>query len=140
MSNKRKRWANSDAGQAARMTNPAGFANVRAHAEAHLHALSAPSLGAALLTSGLSTRSRGATELFVHAGADADEDRPGDHWVTIDGHPVLIHEPQGKKNQRQSHTPPEAHDLMDDRDVEIHAFRLFEASGFGSAPTDIRCG
>jgi hypothetical protein len=31
-----KRWANSDAGQAARMTNPAGFANVRAHAEAHL--------------------------------------------------------------------------------------------------------
>jgi hypothetical protein len=34
-----KRWANSDAGQAARMTNPAGFANVRAHAEAHLHAM-----------------------------------------------------------------------------------------------------
>ena len=34
-----KRWANSDAGQAARMTNPAGFANVRAHAEAHLRAL-----------------------------------------------------------------------------------------------------
>ena len=30
-----KRWANSEAGQAARMTNPAGFANVRAHAEAH---------------------------------------------------------------------------------------------------------
>ena len=34
-----KRWANSDAGQAARMTNPAGFANVRAHAEAHLRAI-----------------------------------------------------------------------------------------------------
>ena len=34
-----KRWANSDAGQAARMTNPAGFANVRAHAEAHLRAM-----------------------------------------------------------------------------------------------------
>ncbi len=34
-----KRWANSEAGQAARMTNPAGFANVRAHAEAHLRAL-----------------------------------------------------------------------------------------------------
>jgi hypothetical protein len=34
-----KRWANSDAGQAARMTNPAGFANVRAHAQAHLRAL-----------------------------------------------------------------------------------------------------
>src|SRR6202048_4646332 len=43
-----KRWANSDAGQAARMTNPAGFANVRAHAEAHLRAMapaSAPNLG-----------------------------------------------------------------------------------------------
>jgi hypothetical protein len=35
-----KRWANSEAGQAARMTNPAGFANVRAHAEAHLQAAS----------------------------------------------------------------------------------------------------
>jgi hypothetical protein len=34
-----KRWANSDAGQAAKMTNPAGFANVRAHAEAHLRAM-----------------------------------------------------------------------------------------------------
>jgi hypothetical protein len=38
-----KRWANSDAGQAARMTNPAGFANVRAHAEAHLRVLRTPS-------------------------------------------------------------------------------------------------
>jgi hypothetical protein len=38
-----KRWANSDAGQAARMTNPAGFANVRAHAEAHLQAMTAAS-------------------------------------------------------------------------------------------------
>jgi hypothetical protein len=34
-----KRWANSEAGQSARLTNPAGFANVRAHAEAHLRAL-----------------------------------------------------------------------------------------------------
>jgi len=34
-----KRWANSEAGQSARMTNPAGFANVRAHAEAHLQAM-----------------------------------------------------------------------------------------------------
>ena len=34
-----KRWANSEAGQAARLTNPAGFANVRAHAEAHLRAM-----------------------------------------------------------------------------------------------------
>ena len=34
-----KRWANSEAGQSARLTNPAGFANVRAHAEAHLRAM-----------------------------------------------------------------------------------------------------
>jgi len=34
-----KRWANSEAGQSARMTNPAGFANVRAHTEAHLRAM-----------------------------------------------------------------------------------------------------
>jgi hypothetical protein len=34
-----KRWANSDSGQAAKVSNPAGFANVRAHAEAHLRAL-----------------------------------------------------------------------------------------------------
>jgi hypothetical protein len=38
-----KRWASSEAGQAAKMTNPAGFANVRAHAEAHLRAMSAAS-------------------------------------------------------------------------------------------------
>jgi hypothetical protein len=36
-----KRWANSEAGQSAKMTNPAGFANVRAHAEAHLRAMQA---------------------------------------------------------------------------------------------------
>ncbi|MGC1266944.1 MAG: hypothetical protein WA853_11720 [Candidatus Acidiferrum sp.] len=35
-----KRWANSEAGQAAKITNPAGFSNVRAHAEAHLRAMS----------------------------------------------------------------------------------------------------
>jgi hypothetical protein len=34
-----KRWANSEAGQSAKMTNPAGFANVRAHAEAHLRVM-----------------------------------------------------------------------------------------------------
>jgi len=39
-----KRWANSEAGQSARMTNPAGFANVRAHAEAHLRAMSQATL------------------------------------------------------------------------------------------------
>jgi hypothetical protein len=34
-----RRWASSDAGQVARMQNPAGFANVRAHAAAHQAAL-----------------------------------------------------------------------------------------------------
>ncbi len=34
-----KRWANSDAGQSAKLENPLGFANVRAHAAAHLAAL-----------------------------------------------------------------------------------------------------
>jgi hypothetical protein len=34
-----KRWANSEAGQSAKMTNPTGFANVRAHAEAHLRVM-----------------------------------------------------------------------------------------------------
>jgi hypothetical protein len=42
-----KRWASSEAGQAARMTNPAGFANVRAHAEAHLRALAHAAVPAA---------------------------------------------------------------------------------------------
>src|SRR5258708_252902 len=35
-----RRWANSDAGQIAHVENPTGFANVRAHAEAHLRAIS----------------------------------------------------------------------------------------------------
>jgi hypothetical protein len=34
-----RRWANSDAGQIARLENPVGFANVRAHAKAHLRAI-----------------------------------------------------------------------------------------------------
>jgi hypothetical protein len=50
-----KRWANSEAGQAARMTNPAGFANVRAHAEAHLRAMSV-SLSSGAPTNASSTR------------------------------------------------------------------------------------
>lgn len=40
-----KRWASSEAGQAARLTNPAGFANVRAHAQAHLRAMGSTVLG-----------------------------------------------------------------------------------------------
>ena len=46
-----KRWANSDAGQAARMTNPTGFANVRAHAEAHLRVMQATQVGQAVMSS-----------------------------------------------------------------------------------------
>ncbi len=41
-----KRWANSEAGQSAKMVNPAGFANVRAHAEAHLRVLQASQIAA----------------------------------------------------------------------------------------------
>jgi hypothetical protein len=47
-----KRWANSEAGQAARMTNPTGFANVRAHAEAHLRAMSLAAGTAAVANAG----------------------------------------------------------------------------------------
>jgi hypothetical protein len=56
-----KRWANSDAGQAAHMTNPAGFANVRAHAEAHLRAMQQLAL----------------TQQLANAGAAAPSAAPG---------------------------------------------------------------
>jgi hypothetical protein len=45
-----KRWANSDGGQAARLTNPTGFANVRAHAEAHLRIMQATQIGQAAMS------------------------------------------------------------------------------------------
>ncbi|HUL16944.1 MAG TPA: hypothetical protein VLV88_13180 [Terriglobales bacterium] len=51
-----KRWANSEAGQAARMTNPAGFANVRAHAEAHLRALARAAVPPAPAAAGSATK------------------------------------------------------------------------------------
>jgi hypothetical protein len=50
-----RRWANSDAGQIARVENPAGFANVRAHAEAHLRAI-----GLAYVASGTANVAAGA--------------------------------------------------------------------------------
>jgi hypothetical protein len=58
-----KRWANSEAGQSAKMTNPAGFANVRAHTEAHLRAMSlAANAGAgANSTSGTTSSAPSAT-------------------------------------------------------------------------------
>jgi hypothetical protein len=43
-----RRWASSETGQAARMENPLGFANVRAHAAAHERALVAQQQSAAL--------------------------------------------------------------------------------------------
>jgi hypothetical protein len=97
-----KRWANSDAGQAARMTNPAGFANVRAHAQAHLRAMApvaqpllAVPQAAHLRTSSTAVRQRVQREISPRSD---ERDAPGDHWVTIDGHHVLIHEPQGNQN------------------------------------------
>jgi hypothetical protein len=43
-----RRWASSETGQAARMENPLGFANVRAHAAAHERALVAQQQSAAI--------------------------------------------------------------------------------------------
>jgi len=45
-----RRWASSDAGQLARAQNPAGFANVRAHAAEHAAALARQQASAALAT------------------------------------------------------------------------------------------
>ena len=118
-----KRWANSEAGQSARMTNPAGFANVRAHAEAHLRAMTPPAPvpdtaplahGRNAATSRSSSPSPSPAELHTTSTStvspthtefsprDDERDGPGDHWVTIDGNHVLIHEAQGKQNQQTS--------------------------------------
>ena len=45
-----RRWASSDAGQIARAQNPAGFANVRAHAGEHAAALARQQMRAALVS------------------------------------------------------------------------------------------
>jgi hypothetical protein len=58
-----KRWANSEAGQSAKMTNPAGFANVRAHAEAHLRAMSLAAGSAAAASSTAATASKGKAQI-----------------------------------------------------------------------------
>jgi len=112
-----KRWANSEAGQSAKMTNPAGFANVRAHAEAHLRAMAqfAPSTGS-LIQQTPPVHGRRVvpppapapvlepsalvappTQKEFPTRADSDRDGQGDHWVTINGDHVLIREPQGKQ-------------------------------------------
>ena len=114
-----KRWANSEAGQSAKMTNPAGFANVRAHTEAHLRAMS---IGTSALShvgptqtghfspahrparsNELQTSSHAAVRLAPKESSphgEADRDSPGDHWITIDGNHVLIHEAEGKHNEQ----------------------------------------
>ncbi|MGC1483336.1 MAG: hypothetical protein WA789_06040 [Candidatus Acidiferrum sp.] len=101
-----KRWANSEAGQAAKMTNPAGFANVRAHTEAHLRAIS---LAAGTATEQNRTASPASLTHELQAvrsnrvspppppNVSTDRDGPGDHWVTIEGNHVLVHDPQGKQ-------------------------------------------
>jgi hypothetical protein len=43
-----RRWASTETGQASRMENPLGFANVRAHAAAHERALVAQQQSAAI--------------------------------------------------------------------------------------------
>jgi hypothetical protein len=94
-----RRWASSDAGQQARAQNPAGFANVRAHAAEHAAAL------ARLSGQSLAAReSQAALRLRVRPGVTpppppaALERGPGDHWVTIDSRHVLIRESQGKQS------------------------------------------
>jgi len=77
-----KRWANSEAGQAAKMTNPAGFANVRAHAEAHLRAMRDAAAAANPVPVMLQPRGRlspppPASQISVHA--EEDREGPGDH-------------------------------------------------------------
>jgi hypothetical protein len=51
-----RRWASSDAGQIARVQNPAGFANVRAHAAEHAAALARQQAQAALLAGSISAK------------------------------------------------------------------------------------
>jgi hypothetical protein len=53
-----RRWASSDAGQLARMQNPLGFANVRAHAIAHQAALGRQGARAAVAQAVSPTRKR----------------------------------------------------------------------------------
>ena len=106
-----KRWANSDAGQAARMTNPAGFANVRAHAQAHLRAMSSATLTgspfARIAPPELHTSSATVRQPVPREIPSRSDERggPGDHWVTIGGHHVLIQEPQGKQPSENAQTP-----------------------------------
>lgn len=81
---------------------------------------------------------RAVTEVSVRS--DASRDGPGDHWVTINGNHVLIHEPQGRQNQSQPQTQPEegqrGHELMDNRRVQAQSYNLFQKSAFGNARTE----
>jgi hypothetical protein len=113
-----RRWASSDAGQRARAQNPAGFANVRAHAAEHAAALARmnpPPAGKGNENdASLPRKPRGrsaaappppakfhttsaSTELATISTRTYPPLGPDDHWVTIDGRHVLIHELQGSQ-------------------------------------------
>ena len=129
-----KRWANSEAGQAARMTNPSGFTNVRAHAEAHLRAMVPKTSEPRMMRQ----QAEGPLEVSVHS--DADGGTPSDHWLTINGNHVLIREPQERQNQGQLEAENDegqrGHELMDSSHVEAQSYRLFREAAFGNVPTE----
>jgi len=68
-----RRWANSDAGQIARIENPVGFANVRAHAEAHLRAVGLAYANASGNGNSASNSSRSRGRADTSGGAESDQ-------------------------------------------------------------------
>jgi len=48
-----------------------------------------------------------------------DRDAAGDHWVTIDGHHILIHEPQGKPQPSAAQLPRRDHVTILDNSVAV---------------------
>jgi hypothetical protein len=106
----------------ARAQNPAGFANVRAHAAEHAAALvrmvpppaakgnednaalpRKPRGGPALPTEFHATST--SAELHTTSTTVHPSPAPGDHWVTIDGRHILIGESGGGQNQPSGQTP-----------------------------------
>jgi len=53
-----RRWSATETGQAARVENPLGFANVRAHAQAHQRALTQQQAAAAITAAAVPGASR----------------------------------------------------------------------------------
>jgi hypothetical protein len=56
-----RRWSSTETGQAARLENPLGFANVRAHAAAHQRALTQQQAAAAIAATATKPAARGAS-------------------------------------------------------------------------------